>query len=225
MNGYNSERFISGFWPGSSGELLAQVTTNMAATSFELWRSGDQGAHWSQIGMGRSGTVYPLIVADGQTQHFWRLAPPIKRSATTPTRQSNRSPVPLMAARHGSQLVVTTAITSTSSRRRSTAPSWPSRPIPFVAKARQSCYVSRLGKAGGNPWARSRLPAAMCVQQARVEKLSGALCARTTTRSAADDHLHHVVSLTSTRMSGAVGQATTGRPSRCWTMPSSDAIG
>ncbi len=72
MNGYNSERFISGFWPGSSGELLAQVTTNMAATSFELWRSGDQGAHWSQIGMGRSGTVYPLIVADGQTQHFWR---------------------------------------------------------------------------------------------------------------------------------------------------------
>ena len=63
---------ISGFWPGSSGELLAQVINNMAATTYELWRSGDQGAHWSQIGMARSGTVYPLVVADGQNQRFWR---------------------------------------------------------------------------------------------------------------------------------------------------------
>ncbi len=72
MNGYNSERYISGFWPGSSGELLAQVTNNVAATTYELWRSGDQGAHWSQIGMAHSGTVYPLIVADSQSQRFWR---------------------------------------------------------------------------------------------------------------------------------------------------------
>ena len=70
-NGYYSERFISDS-ARLSGELLAQVTNNVAATTYELWHSGDQGAHWSQIGMGRSGTVYPLIVADGQNQRFWR---------------------------------------------------------------------------------------------------------------------------------------------------------
>jgi hypothetical protein len=70
MSGLYSERFISGFWPGSSGELLAQATNNSGATTYDLWRSYDQGAHWSQIGMGRSGTVYPLIVADGQSQRF-----------------------------------------------------------------------------------------------------------------------------------------------------------
>jgi photosystem II stability/assembly factor-like uncharacterized protein len=67
-----SERFIYGFWLGSRGELLAQVQHNNPGTTYELWRSGDQGAHWSQIGMARSGTVYPLIVADGQGQRFWR---------------------------------------------------------------------------------------------------------------------------------------------------------
>ena len=72
MSGFHSERFISGFWPGSSGELLAQVINNMAATTYELWRSDDQGAHWSQIGMARSGTVDPMVVADGQSQRFWR---------------------------------------------------------------------------------------------------------------------------------------------------------
>jgi hypothetical protein len=71
-HGDRSERYIAGLWPGSSGELLAQVINNMAATTYELWRSSDQGAHWSQIGMGRSGTVYPLVVADGQSQRFWR---------------------------------------------------------------------------------------------------------------------------------------------------------
>jgi photosystem II stability/assembly factor-like uncharacterized protein len=72
QKGGRTERFIEKFWLGSSGELLAAVINNMAATTFELWRSGDQGASWSQIGMARSGTVYPLIVADGQGQRFWR---------------------------------------------------------------------------------------------------------------------------------------------------------
>lgn len=71
-NGDRSERYIAGFWPGSSGELLAQVINNMAVTTYELWRSGDQGAHWTQIGMAHSGTVYPLVVGDGQNQRFWR---------------------------------------------------------------------------------------------------------------------------------------------------------
>jgi hypothetical protein len=74
--------------------LLAQVANNVGATTFELWRSGDQGAHWSQIGMGRSGTVYPLVVGDGQTQRIWRACaayqtlgdythPPIQRISCT----------------------------------------------------------------------------------------------------------------------------------------------
>jgi hypothetical protein len=71
-NGDRTERYIAGFWPGSSGEVLAQVINNMAVTTYELWRSGDQGAHWSQIGMAHSGTVYPLVVGDGQNQRFWR---------------------------------------------------------------------------------------------------------------------------------------------------------
>jgi photosystem II stability/assembly factor-like uncharacterized protein len=72
QKGGRTERFIERFWLGSSGELLAAVINNTAATTFDLWRSGDQGAHWSQIRTGRSGTVYPLVVADGQGQRFWR---------------------------------------------------------------------------------------------------------------------------------------------------------
>jgi photosystem II stability/assembly factor-like uncharacterized protein len=78
QKGGRSERFVERFWLGSSGELLAAVNKYTAGTH-ELWRSADQGAQWSQIGMGRSGMVDPggiypggIIVADGQNQRFWR---------------------------------------------------------------------------------------------------------------------------------------------------------
>ena len=55
QKGGRTERDISRFWLGSSGELLAEVNNHTSAPFYELWRSGDQGAHWSQIGMARSG--------------------------------------------------------------------------------------------------------------------------------------------------------------------------
>jgi len=71
-NGYVSQRFVSNFWLGATGELLTQVTNNSGATTYELWRSNDQGAHWSQMSMGRSGTVDTIVVGDGQGPRFWR---------------------------------------------------------------------------------------------------------------------------------------------------------
>ena len=71
-SGYGAERSISRFWLGSTGELLAEVIHNAGPTTFELWRSGDQGAHWTQIDMGRSGTVDTIVVGDDQGQRFWR---------------------------------------------------------------------------------------------------------------------------------------------------------
>jgi hypothetical protein len=101
QKGGRTERDISRFWLGSRGELLAEVNNSIAAPGYELWRSGDQGAHWSQIGMGRSGMVDPagidpggIIVADGQTQGYWRACavyetsgdythPPVQRISCT----------------------------------------------------------------------------------------------------------------------------------------------
>jgi hypothetical protein len=71
-NGYVSQRFVSTFWLGATGELLTQVTNNSGASTYELWRSSDQGAHWSKMSMGRSGTVDTIVVGDGQGPRFWR---------------------------------------------------------------------------------------------------------------------------------------------------------
>lgn len=94
LSGFRSVRFVSGFWLGASGELLAQVTNNSAATTYDLWRSGDQGAHWTQINMGRTGIVDTIAVGDGQGQRFWRACaahqtlgdythPPVQQIACT----------------------------------------------------------------------------------------------------------------------------------------------
>jgi hypothetical protein len=70
--GYDTKRFIARFWIGATGELLAQITNNAGVTTDELWRSGDQGAHWTQIALGKSGRVIDFIVAEDQGPQFWR---------------------------------------------------------------------------------------------------------------------------------------------------------
>jgi photosystem II stability/assembly factor-like uncharacterized protein len=87
IRGAYTERYVSWFWLGSSGELLAQVQHNNPGSTYELWRSDDQGAHWSQIGMGRNGMADPgwidpggIIVADGQNQRFWRACAAYQKS-------------------------------------------------------------------------------------------------------------------------------------------------
>jgi hypothetical protein len=71
-NGYASERYAARFWLGSTGELLAEVPNNSAATTYELWRSGDQGAHWTQIALGKSGRIIDFVVPENQGPRFWR---------------------------------------------------------------------------------------------------------------------------------------------------------
>jgi photosystem II stability/assembly factor-like uncharacterized protein len=72
--------------------LLAQVTNNSGATTYKLWRSADQGAHWTQINMDGNGTVDTIAV--GQGQRFWRACaayqtlgdythPPVQRISCT----------------------------------------------------------------------------------------------------------------------------------------------
>ena len=87
QKGGRTERDINRFWLASSGELLAEVNNHTSAPFYELWRSDDQGAHWSQIGMGYSGTADPggidpggVIVADGQNQRFWRACAAYQKS-------------------------------------------------------------------------------------------------------------------------------------------------
>src|SRR5262249_30661965 len=88
QRGGRTERFIEQFWLGSSGEVLAEVINNMAATTYEMWRTDGRGTHWTKIGMARRGTVSPLIVADGQGQRFWRAC-----AAYQPLGDSTHPPV------------------------------------------------------------------------------------------------------------------------------------
>src|SRR5689334_6442807 len=64
-----------------------------------------------------------------------------------------------------------------------------------------------------------------CAYSTRWSRSSLERHARGQLRPAADDRLYRDVSLTSTRMSGAVGHSTTGRPSRYWTVLNSGATG
>jgi len=66
-------RDVERFWLGSSGELLAEGTSNRAGATLEFWRSSDQGAHWIPIEFGKTGVVTNFIVAGKQDPHFWRM--------------------------------------------------------------------------------------------------------------------------------------------------------
>jgi photosystem II stability/assembly factor-like uncharacterized protein len=73
MSGSYSERYVSRFWLGLAGELLAYVTNNGPTVGSELWRSSDQGKHWSLLGnTGNANFPNDFVVQGNQGTHFWR---------------------------------------------------------------------------------------------------------------------------------------------------------
>jgi len=141
QKGGRIERDSSRFWLESSGELLTETNNHMSPPFDELWRSSDQGAHWSQIGIGSSGMVDPggigpgdIIVADRRPQLFWRACAAYQHSG-------GRTHPPVQ------QISCTVDGGAT----------WLSRPIPRMTKARQSCCASRRGSARGNRLAHCHL--------------------------------------------------------------------
>jgi hypothetical protein len=67
----HSVRSVIRFWLGSSGELLAELGDSTNGDTIELWRSVNQGTHWTQIRL--PAVTGSLFVANGQNQRFWRV--------------------------------------------------------------------------------------------------------------------------------------------------------
>ena len=200
-NGFRSERFISGSGPDrvESCWHRSPITSPRRRTS--CGAVAIRGRTGARLGWHAAARFTLSLSRMARISASGAPAPPIRRSATTPIRQSSRYPAPLTAARPGSIPAAPTVSASAYSRRRPMARSgchakylqWRARHQVVAHHA----WAEQVGIVGRALACWRRCAYSRRGSRGSLERYAPGQMA------AADHHLYRDVSLTSTRISGA----------------------